>query len=50
MVKNIFKAAEIDGKYTNHSLHATRASALFNAGVPEAVIQKRTGHKSTDAL
>ena len=50
MVENMFKAAEIDGKYTNHSLHATGASALFNAGVPEAVIQKRTGHKSTDAL
>lgn len=50
MVKSMFKAAEIDGKHTNHSLRATGASALFNAGVPEAVIQKRTGHKSTDAL
>ena len=50
MVKNMFKAAEIDGKYTNHSLRATGASSLFNAGVPEAVIPKRTGHKSTDAL
>ena len=23
---------------------------LFDAGIPEAVIQKRTGHKSVDAL
>ena len=50
MVKKMFEAAEIDGKYTNHSLRATGASALFNAGVLEAVIQKCTGHKSTEAL
>ena len=50
MVKTIFEAAEIQGKYTNYSLRATGASALFSAGVPEAVIQKRTGHKSTEAL
>ena len=33
-----------------HSLRATGASALLNAGVQEAVIQKRTGHKSMEAL
>ena len=50
MVKTMFKDAKIDGNFTNHSLRATGATALFNAGVPEAVIQKRTGHKSSDAL
>ena len=31
-------------------MRATGATALFDAGVPEAVIQKRTGHKSVDVL
>ena len=35
---------------TNHSLRATGATVLFDARVPEAVIQKRTRHKSLDAL
>lgn len=48
LVKEIFEAAEIDGKYINHRLHATRVSALFNAGLPEAVIQKQSGHKGTE--
>ena len=34
----------------NHRLQATGPTALFDAGVPEAVIQKRTGHQSVDAL
>ena len=43
--------ASIDGKkYTNHSLHATGTTTLFDAGVPEAIIQKRSGHCSTKAL
>ena len=36
--------------FTNHSFRATGATVLFNAGVPENLIQKRTGHKSLDAL
>ena len=47
MVKKMFEAAKVDGTYTNHSLRATGASSLFNAGVPEAV---STGHKSTEAV
>ena len=35
---------------TNHSLRATAATALFQADVPEKVIQERTGHRSLDAL
>ena len=31
---------------TNHSLRATGASAMFNAGVPEKLIRDVTGHTS----
>ena len=45
---------EYDGrcckKYTNHSLRATGATTPCDAGVPEAIIQKRSGHRSTKAL
>ena len=51
MVKNMMADASINGKkYTNHSLRATGATALFDAGVPEAIIQKRSGHCSTKTL
>ena len=35
---------------TNHSLWATGATRLFEANVPEKLIQERTGHCSIDAL
>ena len=38
--------AGIADKKTNHSLRATGASALFNAGVPEKMIREVTGHRS----
>ena len=50
MVKQMFQEARINGKFTNHSLRATGATALFDANVPEAIIQKRSGHSSTKAL
>lgn len=50
MVKDMFRDVRIEGRFTNHSLRVTGATALFNAGVSEAVIQKRTGHKSISAL
>ena len=37
-------------KKTNHSLRATGASAMFQAGVAEKITQKATGHKSVEAL
>jgi hypothetical protein len=46
----MFEEAHIAGKKTNHSLRVTGASALFAAGVPERVIQQRTGHRSLDGL
>uniref|UniRef100_A0A1X7U4V1 Uncharacterized protein n=1 Tax=Amphimedon queenslandica TaxID=400682 RepID=A0A1X7U4V1_AMPQE len=49
MVKEMFEKIGIAGK-TNHSLRATGASALFEANVPEKLIQERTGHRSIKAL
>ena len=50
MVKDICKEGQISGNKTNHSLRATGASELFQAGVPEKVIQERTGHLSLSGL
>ena len=49
MVKEMCAEAGIGGK-TNHSLHATGASAMFQANVPKKIIQKTTGHRSIEAL
>ena len=50
MLKDMCFEAGIHGHKTNHSLRATGASELFEAGVPEKIIKERTGHKSLDAL
>ena len=50
MVPNMCTSAGIAGHKTNHSLHATAATDLFHANVPEKLIQERTGHKSVQAL
>ena len=42
--------AGIEGRVTNHSLRATSVTQMYESGVPEKVIQERTGHKSLDAL
>ena len=49
-VKTMCSKAKIEGNKTNHSLRATGATALFESGVPEKVIQERTGHRSVEAL
>lgn len=49
-VKDMCKEAETNGKKTNHSLRATRVSNLFQAGVPEKLIQQRSGHRSLEGL
>lgn len=50
MVKDMFLAAGITERKTNHSLRATGATQLFASNVPEKMIQSRTGHRSLDAL
>jgi integrase len=49
MVSDICNAAGIPRR-TNHSLHATRATALFQSNLPEKLIQKTTGHRYLDSL
>lgn len=43
------KMVGIEGK-NNYSLRATGATEIFRAGVPEKIIQKRTGHRCLKAL
>ena len=43
MVKQMFQEAKIVGKFTNHSLRATGATALSDANVPEVIIQRGQG-------
>ena len=49
MVKSMFAMIGVAGK-TNHSLRATGASVMFQAGVPEKIVQERTDHRSIKAL
>ena len=49
MVKSMFAMIGVSGK-TNHSLRATGALELFQAGVPEKMVQEHTGHRSVKAL
>ena len=44
-LEGMCQEAGIKGKKTNHSLHATGASAMFNAGVPEKLIRSVTGYR-----
>ncbi len=46
VVKNLMTKAGLAGKYTNHSLRATCATHMFEAGVDEQLIKTFTGHKS----
>ena len=50
VVKNIMKNAGFEGYFTNHSLHRSCATRLYNAGFPEQVIQETTGHRSSDGI
>lgn len=50
MVSAMCKMANIEGVKTNHSLRVSGASALFEAGIPEQIIQSRTGHRSLESL
>ena len=50
MVKKMCATAGITGNKTNHSLRATSATEMFKRGVPEKIVQERTGHRSLEAL
>ena len=50
MLKKMCHRGGIQGNKTNHSLRATGATQLFQAEVPEKIIQQRTGHRSLSAM
>ena len=50
MVPEMCNLGNICGHKTNHSLRATGATALYEAEVPEKIIQERTGHRSLEGL
>lgn len=50
MVSDMCSEAGILGSKTNHSLRVLGATSLFDAGVPERIIQQRTGHRSIEGL
>ena len=50
MVKDLCVEAGVSGQKSNHSLRATGCTELYQAGVPEKVIQERTGHLSLAGL
>ena len=46
-VRKMCEIAGLQGHYTNHSLCATAATRLFEAGTDEQLIMQRTGHSTT---
>ena len=50
MVPEMCSEAQISTRKTNHSLRATGATELYNAGVPEKIIKEQTGLRSTNGL
>ena len=49
-VKKMCLEAGVQGNKTNHSLHATGASRMYQSGIPEKVIQEKTGHRYLEGL
>ena len=50
VVASLCKAAGIGGFKTNHSLRATIATRLYQAGFDEQLVMDRTGHRSVDGI
>ena len=49
-VRQMCSSAGIKEKKSNYSLRATGATQMYSSGVPEKLIQERTGHQSLEAL
>ena len=49
-MKSMSADAGLSQQYTNHSLRAFGATKMFQEGLPEKLIQERTGHRSAEAL
>ena len=50
MVSDMCSEAGVNGKKTNHSLRVAGTTSLYEGGVPEKVIQQRTGHRCLESL
>ena len=50
MLKEMCSQAGLSIEFSNHSLRAYGATSLFQAKVPEKLIQQHIGHKSLKAL
>ena len=50
MIQDMCQEAGIEGQKTNHRLKVRDTTALYSAGVPEKIVQARTGHSSLEAL
>ena len=50
MVPEMCRIGGISGHETNHSFRATGTTELYEAEVPEKIIQERTGHRSLECL
>ena len=48
VVPRLMKSAVMEGYFTNHSLHVTAATRMYDAQLGEATIMSRTGHCSVD--
>jgi integrase len=49
-VARLCRSAGLNGHFTNHSLCATAATRLFEAGIDEQLIMHRTGHSTTSGV
>ena len=49
-ISKMCTAAGVHGFKTNHSLRATAATRLYQAGVNEQIVMETTGHRSTDGV
>ena len=45
-MRQMLKSAQLDGYFTNHSLHRTNTTCLFQVGVNRKMIKEFIGHKS----
>jgi hypothetical protein len=44
------KEAGILGNFSNHSIRATAVTRMYESGLTEKMIMKRSGHRSTDGV
>ena len=50
LFKKMCKQAGLKGNYSNHSRRVTAVTRMYDAGVPEQAIMKRSGHKSIEGV